>query len=59
MSNLITKSNLNFFENKFKSQILSFYFEIMMIFLKQYKQVQVFNSYMTMKSYTEYFKPKF
>ena len=30
---------------KFKSQILSLYFEIMMICLKKYKQTQVFNIY--------------
>ena len=53
------KSYVTFLKIKFKSQILSLYFEIMMIFLKQYKQIQVFNSYMTIKSLTEYFKPKF
>ena len=47
-----------FFKIKFKSQILSLYFEIMMIFLKKYKQTQVFNTYMTIKTHTEYLKPK-
>ena len=59
MSNLIIKSNLNFFKIKFKSQILSLYFQIMMIFLKKYKQTQVFNTYMTIKTLIEYLKPKF
>ena len=44
-----------FLKIKFESQILSLYFEIIMIFLKQYKQLQVFNSYMTIKSHIEYF----
>ena len=44
---------------KFKSQVLSLYFEIMMLFLKIYKQTQVFNTYMTIKTQTEYLKPKF
>ena len=39
--------------------MLSLYFEIMMIFLKTYKQTQVFNTYMTIKTHTEYLKPKF
>ena len=59
MSNLIIKSNLNFFSIKFKSQILSLYFEIMMIFLNKYKQTQDFNSYVTIKTHIEYLKPKF
>ena len=59
MSNLIIKSNLNIFKIKFKSQILSLYFQIMMIFLKKYKQTQVFNTYMTIKTHIEYLKPKF
>ena len=42
---------------KFKSQILSLYFEIMMIFLTKYKQTQVFNTYMTIKTHIEYLKP--
>ena len=45
---------------KFKSQILSLYFEIMMIFFfKKYKQTQDFNTYMTIKTHIEYLKPKF
>ena len=48
-----------FFKIKFKSQILSLYFEIMTPFLKIYKQTQVFNTYMTIKTHTEYLKPKF
>ena len=36
--------------------MLSLYFKIMMIFLKQYKQVQVTNSYMTIKSHSVYLK---
>ena len=48
-----------FFKIKFKSQILSLYFEIMMIFLKKYKQKQVLNTYMTIKTHIEYLKPKF
>ena len=36
---------------KCKSQILSLYLEIMMIFLKQYELIQVFNSYMIIKVY--------
>ena len=44
---------------KFKSQILSLYFEIMMIFLKAYKQTQVFKTYMTIKTHAEFLKPKF
>ena len=39
--------------------MLSLYFEIMMIFLKQYKQTQIFNTYMTIKTHIEYWKPKF
>ena len=39
--------------------MLSLYFEIMMIFLKKYKQKQVFNTYMTIKTHIEYLKPKF
>ena len=35
MLNLIIKSNLNFFKTKFKSHILSLYFESMTIFLKK------------------------
>ena len=48
-----------FLKIKFKSQILRFVFEIMMIFLKLYKRMQVFNSYMTIKCLNEYFKSKF
>ena len=48
-----------FFKIKFKSQILSLYFEIMMIFLKKYKQTQVLNTYMTIKTHIEYLQPKF
>ena len=48
-----------FFKIKFKSQILSLYFEIMVSFLKTYKQTQVFNIYMTIKTHIEYLKPKF
>ena len=59
MSNLFIKSNLNVFLIKFKSQILSLYFEIIMIFLIKYKQTQDFNSYVTIKTHTEYLKPKF
>ena len=39
--------------------MLSLYFEIMMIFLKKYKQTQVFKTYMTIKIHIEYLKPKF
>ena len=42
-----------------QSQVLSLYFEIMMLFLKIYKLTQVFNTYMTIKTQTEYLKPKF
>ena len=38
--------------------MLSLYFEIMMIFLIKYKQTQVLNSYMTIKTHIEYLKPK-
>ena len=31
----------------------------MMVFLKQYKKMQVFNSYMTVKCLNEYLKSKF
>ena len=44
---------------KFKSQILSLYFEIMMICLKIYKKTEVFNTYMTIKTHIEYLKHKF
>ena len=47
-----------FFKIKLKSQILRSYLEIMMIFLKKYKQTQVFNAYMTIKTHIEYLKPK-
>ena len=43
----------------FKSQILSLYFEIMMILLKNYKQTQVLNSNMKIKTLIEYLKPTF
>ena len=59
MSHLIIKSNLNFFKIKFKSQILSLYFEIMMSFLKKYKQALIFNTYMAIKTHIEYWKPNF
>ena len=39
--------------------MLCLYFEIMMIFLKKYKQTQVFNTYMAIKTHIEYLKPKF
>ena len=48
-----------FLKMKFKSQILRFVFEIMMIFLKKYKKMQGFNTYMTIKCLNEYFKSKF
>ena len=53
------KIKFKLFLIKFKSQILSLYFEIMMIFLIKYKQTQDFNSYMTIKIHIEYLKPKF
>ena len=53
MSNLIIKSNLNFFIS-----ILSLCFEIMTIFLKKYKKTQVFNTYVTIKTHIEYLKIK-
>ena len=31
----------------------------MMIFLKNFKQAQMFNTYMTIKTHIEYLKPKF
>ena len=52
------KIEFKLFLIKFKSQILSLYFEIM-IFLKKYKQTQVFNTYTIIKTHIEYLKPKF